>query len=203
MTVTGRWEWRIFSRDCAGLAPKQTAGELIRPPTREFYVLSIASVHNVKVRDNCLDIKTLVRTDEKGLEQWQPMLKAPFPIGEAELSAAWSAWGLPHPVVESTRCTLDEFLSGIVSREPGLRAVEIEKRRIPMIIQGCPGERAIIKVGNQTWESLAFEHADGYRVWRAVRALGLENAQNTNYPAALKRIVGFQLAGQPEEMEPV
>jgi hypothetical protein len=169
----------------------------------EYYVLSIASVHNVKIRDNCLDIKTLVRTDNLGLEQWEPTFKAQFPIDEQALDAAWAAWGIPHPIVEKTRCTLDQFLTEVVPTELGLRTVEIQKRRTPMVVLGCPGERAVVTVGDEVWESIAFEHADQYRVWRAVRALGLENAENTNYPAALKRIVSFGFVEHPKKMENV
>ena len=201
MTVTGRWEWRTFARSLANIGPRSDAGNAIPPATREHYVLSIASVHNVKIRDNCLDIKTLVRTDELGLEQWTPTFKAQFPIDQTGLDAAWTAWGLPHPVVEKTRCTLDEFFTEVVPSERGLRIVEIGKRRTPMVVLGCPGERAAVTVGDEVWESISFEHLDPYRVWRAVRGLGLENAENTNYPKALKRIVGFRLVEKPGKME--
>ena len=147
MTRPGRWEWRTFARSLANIGPRPESGSVIPAATREHYVLSIASAHNVKVRDNHLDIKTLVRTDELGLEQWEPTFKAQFPIDEAGLDAAWTAWGFPHPVVARTRCTLDEFLTEIVPTESGLRTVEIEKRRTPMVVLGCPGERAALTVG--------------------------------------------------------
>jgi hypothetical protein len=201
MTGTGRWEWRTFARSLANIGPRPDAQGVVPLASREYYVLSVASVHNVKIRDNCLDIKTLVRTDDLGLEQWEPTFKAQFPIDETALDAAWTAWGFPHPIVEKTRCTLDQFLTEVVPTERGLRAVEIEKRRTPLVVLGCPGERAWVTVGDEVWESISFEHADQYRVWRAVRALGLENAENTNYPRALKRIVGFQFVEQPKKME--
>jgi hypothetical protein len=202
MTGIGRWEWRTFARSLASIGPKPDP-DVVLLPSREHYVLSIASVHNVKIRDDCLDIKTLVRTDELGLEQWEPTLKAQFPIDQNALDAAWKAWGLPRPIVGKTHCALDEFLAEVVPGETGLRAIEIEKRRMPMVIHGCPGERVMVRVGAEMWESISFEHADQYRVWRAVRALGLENAENMNYPAALKRIVGFGFVEHPEKMEKV
>lgn len=201
MTGTGRWEWRTFARRLANIGPGQSADGSVPAVSREQYVLSAASIHNVKIRDNCLDIKMLVRRDELGLEQWEPALKAPFPIDERDLRAAWTAWGFPHHAVGKTRCTLEEFLKQVVPSERDLRTVEIEKRREPMVVRGCPGERAAVTVGNETWDSVAFEHVEPYLVWRAVRALGLENAENTNYPRALKRIVGLHVVEQPEKME--
>lgn len=201
MTVTARWEWRTFARSLENIGPRPDAGQFVPLAAREFYVLSIASNHNVKIRDNCLDIKTLVRTDNLGLQQWKPTFKAQFPIDEHALDAAWAAWGFPHPIVEKTRCTLEQFLDDVVPTEAGLRIVEIEKRRTPMVVLGCPGERVWVTVGDEVWESISFEHDEQYRVWRAVRALGLENAENTSYPAALKRIVGFGVVEHPKKME--
>lgn len=201
MPGTGRWEWRTFARSLAHIGPRRDGQSVAPLASCEHYVLSIASVHNVKVRDSCLDIKALVQTDDLGLEQWEPVIKARFPIDENAVDAAWKAWGFPHPIVEKTRCTLDQFLSEVVPTEQGLRTVEIEKRRSQMVVLGCPGERAWVTVGGEVWESISFEHADQYKVWRAVRALGLENAGNTNYPAALKRIVGFGVVEYPKKME--
>lgn len=203
MDGTGRWEWRTFARSLSSIGLGLNAESAGIPITREHYVLSIASVHNVKIRDDCLDIKTLVKVDALGLQQWLPTFKAPFPVEAKALDAAWSAWGLPHPVVERTIYTLEEFLREIVGREKSLRAVAVEKHRMRLLVQGCPGERVALRIEGEAWESVSFENVDPYRVWRAVRALGLENAENTSYPLALKRIVGFQLVEQTEKMETV
>lgn len=203
MDGTGRWEFRTFARSLANIGPRPQADRAGIPITHEQYVLSIASAHNVKIRDDCLDIKTLVNVDPLGLQQWLPTLKAPFPIDVEALRAAWTAWGLPEPVVARTQCTVDEFLNEIVGTEKCLRVVSVEKQRMPLLVQGCPGEHVELKIDGDRWESISFEHADQYRVWRAVRALGLENAENTSYPLALKRIVGFQLAEKQEKMETV
>ncbi len=198
---TYRWEWRTFARSPAGfglLAAPQTS-ELAA--TREHYVLSLASPDNVKIREECLDIKTLVSVDATGLEQWRPALKAQFPIDDAALDAAWSAWRIPAPLLGRRRCTLTEFLFEVVESEAALRAVQVEKRRTRLLEQGCPGEHVVLTVGGEEWESIAFEHVDPLLVWRAVRARGLESIRNTNYPAALKGIVGFRAAEQPIKTE--
>jgi exopolyphosphatase/guanosine-5'-triphosphate,3'-diphosphate pyrophosphatase len=196
VSESNRWEWRTFARSPAysGILDDQQFVE--SPPTREHYVLSVVSPNNVKIRSECLDIKTLVARDATGLEQWRPVLKAPFPIDEAALRAAWSAWCLPLPVVARRECTFDEFLTEIVAPEPALCAVQVEKQRRKLVVEDCTGEHATIRVGGDVWESIAFEHIDPLRVWRAVRHTGLENAENTSYPAALKKIVGLRVLEQ-------
>ena len=80
--------------------------------------------------------------------------------------------------------------------EPALTAVQVEKRRSRMTVDECSGELVSLTIDGQVWESIAFEDVDPFRVWKAVRAIGLENAENTSYPAALKRITGFSAAEQ-------
>ncbi len=196
-----RWEWRTFAQSPAsfGALPQSPGGG--DAVTHERYVLSIASPDNVKIRDDCLDIKTRVAVDATGLEQWRPTLKARFPIDDVAIDAAWSAWRLPPPLLARRHCTLEEFLADIVEPEPALCLVQVEKRRRRLVVEACPGEHVTLTVGSQVLEGVAFEHVDPAQVWRAVRALGLENVENTNYPAALKRIVGFTAAEQHSRME--
>jgi hypothetical protein len=196
-----RWEWRAFAPSPASFGVLSRSQSDVDTVTQERYVLSIASPDNVKTRDESLDIRTLVAVDATGLEQWRPALKAQFPIDDVALDAAWSAWRLPPPLLGRRRCTLEEFLTDIVEPEPALCLVSLETRRRRLVVEGCPGEHVTLTVGHQVLESVAFEHLDPAEVWRAVRALGLEKIENTNYPAALKRIVGFAAAEKPEQME--
>ena len=187
-----RWEWRTFAKSPAYselLWVPRTGDSVV---TRERYILSAASPNSVKIHDECLDIKMLVQVDGSGLEQWRPVMNASFPVKEAALDSAWLAWGLPAPIVTRRQCTLDEFLSEVVDDEPALCVADIEKKRTRLSIQGCPGEHVAIQVAGESWESIAFEHMDPFQVWRAVTAIGLENAKNTSYPAGLKRIVGVR-----------
>jgi len=73
-----RWEWRSFGR-CFGEAEarlaKLTPGGV--QESDEIYLLSGAG-DNVKVRDALMDIKVLREVNSDGLEQWTPVMKAPF-----------------------------------------------------------------------------------------------------------------------------
>jgi hypothetical protein len=169
--------------------------------SRELYVVSLASPHNVKIRNDQLDIKLLVSVDVSGLEQWRPLLKSAFPLDENAIDALWRAWGLPEPVIQRRHCTRAEFLDEIIKSEPAVRAVEIEKRRTRMTVEECAGEYAALTIGGEEWETIAFEDVDPFRVWQAVRTVGLENAENTSYPAALKKILGFGAVEQSIKQE--
>lgn len=196
-----RWEWRTFARSPAYSAMRpRNIGEQATV-SRELYVVSLASPHNVKIRDDRLDIKLLVSVDVSGLEQWRPLLKSEFPLGENAIDAVWRAWGLPEPVVHCRHCTRAEFINAIVMAEPALRQVEIEKRRTRMTVEECAGEYAALTIGGEEWETIAFEDVDPFRVWKAVRAVGLENAENTSYPAALKKILGSGAVEQSIQQE--
>lgn len=196
-----RWEWRTFARSPAysALLPRPT-GEQARV-SRELYVVSLASPHNVKIRDDRLDIKLLVSVDVSGLEQWRPLLKSDFPLDATAIDALWRAWGIPEPVVQRRSCTRPELVDEVVASEPALRAVEIEKRRSRMTVEECAGEYAALTIGGEEWETIAFEDVDPFRVWKAVRSVGLENAENTSYPAALKKILGFGAVEQSINQE--
>ena len=53
--------------------------------SEEIYILSRTNdVNNTKIRDGKMDIKTFVQTVD-GLEQWNPLMKAEFPISASSL----------------------------------------------------------------------------------------------------------------------
>src|SRR4029453_3562374 len=83
-SIIQRWEWRTFGE---GLRAAEKAFATLTPTqvvdSDELYLLS-ASDGNVKVRDDLLDIKLLREVDDDGLERWEPVLKAAFPVTAAE-----------------------------------------------------------------------------------------------------------------------
>ena len=85
--VVPRWEWRTFGATfgaadavLAGLTP--TAVE----ESDEIYLLS-PDADNVKIRAELIDIKVLREIDRHGLERWEPVLKATFPLSVADVTA--------------------------------------------------------------------------------------------------------------------
>ena len=96
-SITPRWEWRCFGADfgeaeatLTALTPEQVV------ESTELYLVSAEGRDVVKVRDGLMDIKQLQRVDDDGLEQWAPLLKAPFPLAPDMVGAVAAALGVPE-----------------------------------------------------------------------------------------------------------
>jgi hypothetical protein len=154
-------------------------------------VLSPDSPHNVKVRGGQLDVKVLEETLSGGLERWRPVLKQPFPASRDSVATVCRALAIRSPRLTQSSYTLEEFLRELLAAKPALRVVRVTKHRTRLSIADCPGEHATIQVNGSRLTTLALEHTDPTRVTRAVAELGLDGRQTSNYPAALKRVVGL------------
>ena len=82
--IIPRWEWRTFGV-AFGPAEEYLAG-LEPTGVQESDELYLLSVHGdtVKVRGGLMDIKLLREVGLGGLERWEPILKAPFPLGRSD-----------------------------------------------------------------------------------------------------------------------
>src|SRR4051794_24373622 len=92
MTIIPRWEWRTFGEDLGPAAER--LGSLTPERVEESedaYLLSSSGDASVKVRAEQVDVKNLVRVRADGLEQWRPVLKAPFPLGTDDVMAVFAA----------------------------------------------------------------------------------------------------------------
>ena len=77
-----RWEWRTFDTSLNAIEGR-IAGALehVAPHTSaEIYLLRLGGPQNAKIRDGILDVKRLQQVDVNGLELWEPVLKAKFPL---------------------------------------------------------------------------------------------------------------------------
>ena len=95
----------------------------------ELYLLSTDG-DNVKIRAELMDIKALREVDRDGLEQWEPVLKAGFPLTAADVTAVFAALGLPLPTLVRAR-----LLAGGAPRRArrarrGGPVVSVHKRRV-------------------------------------------------------------------------
>lgn len=190
--VVPRWEWRAFERSFVTPPGGDEPAAVDAPVERdETYLLSLLSPHNVKIRDGRLDIKRLERTGADGLERWRPVFKEAFPIDADTLATACEAWGIPGPAGDTPAHSLADLLRNVVVPHRQLRIVTLTKRRLPISVAGCRGERAHITVGGHHWNSVSFEDADPARVLAALAELKLDPAANENFPRALKRILGL------------
>ena len=89
--IIPRWEWRAFGPRFP--APQRTPSPSCRPggsqESDELYLLAAAG-DNVKVRDDLMDIKVLREVDADGLERWEPVMKAAFPLRDGRRVRACS-----------------------------------------------------------------------------------------------------------------
>src|SRR5690348_1663195 len=185
-TIVPRWEWRRFGDIEARL--EETGPERVQE-SNELYLLSPVSDASVKVRDGLMDVKRLQRVDEHGLEQWLPVLKAPFPLTPDGVSVVARALEMPAPETANASYTLDELVA-----LTGARRVDVHKVRHRYDLGGCAAELTDIREGSDSTRTIAVESEDPARVVGAVGSLGLSLQPNTCMARGLKALVGRRFA---------
>jgi exopolyphosphatase/guanosine-5'-triphosphate,3'-diphosphate pyrophosphatase len=187
-TIIPRWEWRTFGdrfpkADAVfdGLEPSNLV------ETGELYLLSPGD-SNVKVRDDLMDIKVLRETDSEGLERWEPIMKAAFPLSTADVGTLMDALGISERDGHAGPLTLEALLDALRA-EGSVRAVEVHKRRIRYTVGGCMAERTEIRAEGRTTWTVAVESADAGAVARAVDSLGFGDYLNKSYETGLAELL--------------
>jgi exopolyphosphatase/guanosine-5'-triphosphate,3'-diphosphate pyrophosphatase len=185
VTIIPRWEWRIFGAD-VGAAEAALAAWTPGPveESDELYLLSGTGA-NVKVRYDLMDIKLLREVDGDGLERWEPVLKAGFPLPAAEVGRVLDALGVMAPPPTRDAYTLDQFLAELVEPSGAVRTVRVRKRRRRYTSANCMAEVADLEVDGRVARTVAVESEDPSALMAAVRSLGLEDLANTGYPRGL------------------
>jgi exopolyphosphatase/guanosine-5'-triphosphate,3'-diphosphate pyrophosphatase len=187
--IVPRWEWRTFGPHF-GLAESRFAA--LAPggvqDSDELYILG-GTRGNVKVRDRLMDIKVLREVAHDGLERWEPVMKAGFPLAKAEVVRVFESLGLAAPALARDAYDLDEFLSEIAAPSGVLRAVQVHKRRVRYIVGGCTSEVSEITADGKTTRTIAIESEDAAAVTAAVGAVGLTGFRNISYPAGLRALL--------------
>jgi len=191
--ITPRWEWRAFGRRF-GEAQAQLAALTAQgvQESDEIYLLSDAG-GNVKVRDALLDIKVLRQVDAQGLEQWEPVMKAEFPLPAAQVAQVFEALHLPGPSLSRGSYGLDEFMQEFAAPGGAIRAVKVHKLRTHYTVGGCMAELTDVSADGNHTRTVAIESEDAAAVMRAVRQLGLGGYANISYPRGLASLI----AGEP------
>ena len=190
-----RWEWRCFAPSLATIAqavaiPRDAASR----ESDEIYVLDPRGTANAKIRDGVLDIKRLRQIDADGLQLWEPVFKAHFPLGRSDLAAASAVWPLPLETLPRETYTIDQFIEEVISLPADLHVVRVHKSRRVFTFAGCIAELVRIAVESRTLESFSLEHEDPKRILAALLTLGLDGHANTNYSLGLRRALGLTRA---------
>ena len=187
--IIPRWEWRVFGSDF-GVAEEALAALPPGPAEEsdELYLLSAAG-GNVKVRDGVMDIKLLREVDGDGLERWEPVMKAGFPLAAAEVARVFQALEVVPPSLTQDAYSLDQLLAELVGPSGAVRVVRVHKRRARYRLGGCMAEIAEVEADGRTQRTLAVESEDPSAVMAAVRGVGLDGHTNTSYPRGLAALV--------------
>jgi hypothetical protein len=193
--VIPRWEWRCFAPSLATIVqavaiPSDAASR----ESDEIYLLDPRGTENVKIRDGVLDIKRLRQIDANGLELWEPVFKAPFPLSQGDLAAASAVWPLPLETLPRETYTIEHFIEDVVILRADLHVVRVHKSRRAFMFAGCSAELVRLAAESRTLESFSLEHEDPTRILAALLTLGLDGHANTNYSLGLKSALGLERA---------
>jgi exopolyphosphatase/guanosine-5'-triphosphate,3'-diphosphate pyrophosphatase len=182
-----RWEWRTFGDlDRVFSGPPDEVVE-----STELYLVSESGTDVVKVRFDLLDVKHLLQTDDHGLEQWTPVLKAPFPLSEAETRVVAEALQVRAGRLTSAPYELDALVKELEAPGSGAVPVEVSKTRQRYKIGGCMTELTQVRSAYGTTGTVAVEAEDPTHVLRTVRDLGLAGRPNVNFLRGLRGLLGL------------
>jgi exopolyphosphatase/guanosine-5'-triphosphate,3'-diphosphate pyrophosphatase len=188
--VVPRWEWRTF----AGAVPRADAVfDALTPvsveESDEVYLLARGG-DNVKVRGGLMDVKVLRETDAAGLQRWEPILKATFPLDATAVSAVLVGLRRPAAVGQPDGLDFDGLLEAAgIDAVDGPRAVRVHKRRARYTVAGCLAERTLVEAGGHRTITIAAESIRPTDVLAAIDALGLRDYVNLDVPAGLRLLV--------------
>jgi len=195
--IVPRWEWRCFAPSVTVLAHAASIPADAAPrESNETYILDLTGriSQNVKIRDGVLDVKRLLQTDAEGLELWEPVLKARFPLSRTDVATVFGPWMQSPAALTRESYTFKQLVEDTVAPLPALRVIEVHKSRRGSTFAGCLAELAQIRVDSERVESFSLEHADPKRLLAALQTLGLDARANTNYILGLKRALGLEHA---------
>ncbi len=187
--IVTRWEWRTFGQRLraaeAWLAGQQSTGV---QESDEIYFLSEA-VSIVKLRNDLMDIKLLREVDARGLERWEPVMKAAFPLSAADVTRVFEALQLARPVFSRPTWSVEDFTRDFAGASGPLRAVSVHKRRVRYALAGCMLELSDVVAGGKPIRTVAVESEDPNAVVALVSAMGLGGWTNTNYRRGLAALI--------------
>ena len=190
--IIPRWEWRMFA-ERFGAAERRLASLATAPPqvSDEQYVLGLRSEASVKVRDGLMDVKRLEQVDDHGLEQWRPVMKAAFPLAQADVVTVIEALGASPADLERAEYTVDELVGEVLRPRADVLVLGVHKERVRFTVGGCMAELSELRTEHGATRTVAVESEDPDRVIAAVRELGLVAPHNVSVPRKLKALAGF------------
>jgi|TARA_R110002050_G_scaffold90436_3_gene190311 hypothetical protein len=158
----------------------------------EIYIISSTNdLNNTKIRDGKMDIKSYVQT-VNGLEQWDPKLKAVFPLSKTRLiEEIFPAFMVDLPALTQDSYCLEDFLV-VIENHPDLQAVNIHKQRYAYMVNDTICELANVLVNGARIVSINSESTKIEDIQKTISDLKLTGVENINYLQAIKRVIGMK-----------
>ena len=192
-----RFEFRTFGQDFDVVAKRMARLSMPVPEkvwerfSDEIYIVSCTNnINNTKIRNGKMDIKTLVQTVD-GFEQWNPLMKAEFPITPEVLkNKVFPAFQVKMPELNKDVYTLDEFID-IIRTHPDLQAVRVHKQRFGYMVNNTICETGTVLINGARVITISSESTDVDDIKKTIKDIGLEGVENINYLQAIKRVIGM------------
>jgi len=189
-----RYEFRVWANSLEQLKTKldhlATPGQPVT--SDELYLISRASDRcSAKIRSGLMNIKILVKED-RGLEQWEPVLKASFPLDQAVVNAQIFPYlALERPRLFRASYQMDQFLDEVIGVDRRIALVKISKERCRFAIDACQAEFAAVTISKTSRHTVAVESTEPEAALRLIGQMGIQDLVNTSYVREIKRIVGM------------
>jgi len=195
--AASRYEFRIWAASLAEVRARMEKHSGPQPAkrTHETYIVSDATDEtNTKIRAGMMDIKVLLRTDQN-LEQWNPYLKADFPIDWALIAEKIFPGLHVDPTDDLSRSprqvfTAEAFVDTVVRPHPRLALVELKKVRRSYVLGRCAAEFVEVEIAGGVLHSVAVESASPRAVVDTVAELAIGGYPNVSYVRQIKSILG-------------
>jgi len=196
--IESRYEFRVWGESLAELREKiGRRATPVKATSRETYLISRTTDRcNAKIRAELIDIKML-RAEYRGLEQWKPVLKAPFPLDQAIIAGQiFPNLDIAPPQLSKARYEIEEFLSEVIGSQPEIAIAKLSKTRHEFNLITCQAEYTVVVFDNGVAsETVAVESVDADELLRLIHEIGLDGAENVSYVRYIKRTLG--LASKP------
>ena len=192
-----RFEFRTFGQNFEEAAKRMARFSVPIPEnvwerdSDEIYIMSRTNdINNTKIRDGKMDIKTYVQTVD-GLEQWNPLMKAEFPISKEVLTKeVFPAFQVKMPELNKGTYTLKEFLA-MIEGHPDLQGVQVHKKRFGYMVNDTICEVGEVLINGAAVVTINSESTEVEDIQKTIRDVKLTGVENINYLQAIKRIIGW------------
>jgi hypothetical protein len=189
-----RFEFRIFGDDFESvvelfydLFSNTKMTKKISSSNETYIVPQTESNLNIKLRDNFLDIKKLIKKSDS-LEQWKPIFKTKLPIDAETLKEKFSTlFETDLPNLEQDKYTKEQFLE-LLQNDCLVDIVKVYKKRTLHVVDDISFEIAKVSIEQMHLQTICLESTDQDKLQNLLSKLHINDMKNTNYIQEIKQL---------------